>query len=462
MTLRTWTSSRLLTLFVLLAAVAGCSIDIPQSFYKDASPGTNSDTPKLDTVGDSATTPDTAVVTDVTVADVADAAASDAGDAAITPDALADALADAIGDADVAVIPDIAQPDIQQPDGGCTLDEQCPIPGELELCQEMKCVQGECLVVPMEDGTPCDDPEAVPGACTTDEHCETGKCRILPLQAGTPCGDTDLCFEDRCSELGSCLSVPILQCDDGNDCTDDYCDPASGCQVKDKVGVACDDGDACTDDDQCTEGGGCAGTVKVCPGDPENPCVEPACNTETGECSIVPVQGVVKCDDNNLCTLNDSCKEGVCTGVPKCAEKVACLKPTCTETGECQYFPAPGQSCSDGNPCTLPDTCECTDPQTCSLACLDPLDLKGCAQKTTKCVGQPIPFERPCAVIGDCGYPGFECTGGMCQQTCADPGECPPPIPSGNAISVCSPVEEPICGIVIKALGKTCVDGSLQ
>ncbi|MFQ5461501.1 MAG: hypothetical protein ACE5E5_02630, partial [Phycisphaerae bacterium] len=47
-------------------------------------------------------------------------------------------------------------------------------------------------------------------------------------------------------------------CDDGNVCTDDTCDPATGCVNTNNV-AACDDGNACTTTDVCDGAGVCAG-----------------------------------------------------------------------------------------------------------------------------------------------------------------------------------------------------------
>src|SRR5206468_3869207 len=49
---------------------------------------------------------------------------------------------------------------------------------------------------------------------------------------------------DTCAN-GGCVSGPALNCDDGNFCTDDSCDPVKGCQY---AGHSCDDSNPCTDD----------------------------------------------------------------------------------------------------------------------------------------------------------------------------------------------------------------------
>ncbi|HSP97153.1 MAG TPA: hypothetical protein VL049_07905 [Candidatus Dormibacteraeota bacterium] len=60
-----------------------------------------------------------------------------------------------------------------------------------------------------------------------------------------------------------CASV---QCDDGNVCTDDSCDPASGaCVYTPAPGRVCNDGDVCTATDVCDGVGDCVGTDFLCP-----------------------------------------------------------------------------------------------------------------------------------------------------------------------------------------------------
>ena len=66
-------------------------------------------------------------------------------------------------------------------------------------------------------------------------------------------------------------------CDDGNACTEDFCDPATGeCQ---HVPVSCDDGNACTMD-SCDPQSGCFFTVKNC--DDGDPCTEDVCDSQLG------------------------------------------------------------------------------------------------------------------------------------------------------------------------------------
>ncbi len=71
------------------------------------------------------------------------------------------------------------------------------------------------------------------------------------------CDDSDACTTvDTCGG-GLCVGGAAPSCDDGNVCTDDSCDPVSGC-VNTANAATCDDGDACTTVDTCG-GGLCVG-----------------------------------------------------------------------------------------------------------------------------------------------------------------------------------------------------------
>jgi hypothetical protein len=64
------------------------------------------------------------------------------------------------------------------------------------------------------------------------------------------CSDLDFCtLADHCS-AGSCVGTAV-DCGDGDVCTSDSCDPATGACAHVNSTNACDDGSACTTGDQC-------------------------------------------------------------------------------------------------------------------------------------------------------------------------------------------------------------------
>ncbi|MFQ5479588.1 MAG: hypothetical protein ACE5E4_13345, partial [Candidatus Binatia bacterium] len=67
------------------------------------------------------------------------------------------------------------------------------------------------------------------------------------------CDDGDACTTADTCAGGICMGGAPRDCDDLNVCTDDSCDPVSGCINTDNTGT-CDDGDLCTVLDTCSGG----------------------------------------------------------------------------------------------------------------------------------------------------------------------------------------------------------------
>lgn len=114
-----------------------------------------------------------------------------------------------------------------------------------------------------------------------------------------PCEDGDQCtISDQCWQ-GECIAGGPVSCKDGNICTDDSCDPATGCFFPANT-MPCDDGDACTTGDACADSTCVPGEPTDC--DDLNPCTDDFCLPESG-CGTTPVA------DGDGCLL-----EGVCVG----------------------------------------------------------------------------------------------------------------------------------------------------
>lgn len=73
----------------------------------------------------------------------------------------------------------------------------------------------------------CDDANP----CTTDS-CDvpTGHCSSQAVADGTSCADANVCNGAETCTAGVCTAGTPLNCDDGNECTTDTCDPLLGCQ----------------------------------------------------------------------------------------------------------------------------------------------------------------------------------------------------------------------------------------
>ena len=309
----------------------------------------------------------------------------------------------------------------------CQTDDDCAALEDGNLCNgtlqcdttglPYKCaVNKETIVV-------CPVPEGIEALCL-EAYCEpaTGACSMVATNAGNPCDDDDLCtWGDTCQD-GVCAAGPALNCNDGNLCTDDSCDPLAGCQNADND-APCSDGDLCTDDDICGGGECQPGAEVVC--DDGNDCTDDSCISESG-CQHAPNQA--ECDDGNACTSGDKCTGGQCVflAVLSCDDGNACTADSCDSTTGCANEPAPG-TCDDGNPCTLSDLCvngacqpgppvSCDDGNSCTA---DACDEEGVCQH------DPAPGQ--CSDGNECTT-GDHCESGVCVTTgetqCADDDPC--------------------------------------
>ncbi len=256
------------------------------------------------------------------------------------------------------------------------------------------CLAGSCVGGPApncDDSNPCTDDTCNPAtgcvhtnntapcsdgnACTTADTCLAGSCVGGPAPN---CDDSNPCTDDTCNPATGCVHTnntapcsdgsacttampapaalcvggPALNCDDSNPCTDDSCNPATGC-VHTNNTAPCSDGNACTTADTCLAGSCVGGPAPNC--DDSNPCTDDTCNPATG---CVHTNNTAPCSDGNACTTADTCLAGSCVGgpAPNCDDSNPCTDDTCNPATGCVHTnnTAP---CSDGNACTTADTC---------------------------------------------------------------------------------------------------------
>jgi hypothetical protein len=146
------------------------------------------------------------------------------------------------------------------------------------------------------------------------------------------CDDGNACTTDSCNAATGCVYTPI-SCDDSNACTADSCDPATGCA---HAAIVCDDGNLCTDD-TCNPASGCVYTPKPIVSD-NNPCTDDSCDPATG--LPVYVNNTLPCDDGLFCTTNDTCSGGSCVGganpcsdpTPVCNEELDRCEQICVKS----------------------------------------------------------------------------------------------------------------------------------
>ena len=137
----------------------------------------------------------------------------------------------------------------------------------------------------------CDDGNA----CTADTCDPLTGCSHTAVD----CNDNDACTSDTCDPATGC-SHAAMDCNDNDACTADTCDPATGCS---HAAMDCDDNDACTSD-TCDHATGCSHSAVDC--NDNDAFTTDSCNSATG-CVNEPIV----CDDGNDST-EDSCQSGEC------------------------------------------------------------------------------------------------------------------------------------------------------
>ncbi len=182
----------------------------------------------------------------------------------------------------------------------CTLDDAC---------------SKGVLADPCEDDSPC-----------TTDHCVPGLGCVHEAREG-PCEDGDFCRGPDTCVAGVCTPGPEVSCDDEDPCTEDLCEPLVGCLHEPEEGP-CDDQNACTVEDTC-QGGFCiAKGLLDC--DDGEPCTADSCDPRTG-CRHDPIEG--GCDDGDSCTQGDYCADGRCQPGPV-YQCFACGDGTCNTPSE--------------------------------------------------------------------------------------------------------------------------------
>lgn len=246
--------------------------------------------------------------------------------------------------------------------------KDCSLPKDANPCLAGWCdsesipVAGECVELPVEDGTSCDDQLY----CTVDDFCANGIC--VGDQRSCPAAD---CMEAACSEeTDQCISQP---------------DPAL-------AGVACDDGNECTKSTVCLPGGVCGDGASTTSEDCvsllgiESPCLTALCIAGAG------CQAALKSDGTD-CPLDNAeakCFEGACI-VTECAEPWGDCNETADDGCE-QDLSSDDLHCGEcGNECTEDEYCEegwcvfdCGEMKFCAGECVDTtsdaMHCDGCLQ----------------------------------------------------------------------------------
>ena len=305
-------------------------------------------------------------------------------------------------------------------------------------------------------------PDAHPcasGVCSAKARCSY-EARQGCCLTNADCSDGDACTIDQCDGAsGACLPpqddplccVTHQDCDDGNPCNVERC-VANACRYSPNLVAGC-----------CTVAGDC---------DDGDACTLDSCDVEQHACApAVPVDlgpGLVCCDAHEDCATDQAGELGLC-------DLGAAGQRRCVFVADPDYCDAPADPCDDANPCTV-DSCD-VGSQRCDHAV-----QAGCCQSASDCPDDGDPCTHSAcnvqtgacvtvAVIGCCssdaqcddGDPCSDdrCTAAhVCHRTavpecCADAGDCD----DGIACSVDTCVDQ---ACVHQPALDCCTDGADQ
>ncbi len=427
----------------------------------------------------------------------------------------------------------------------CVADFDCTVSIEETSCSKPRCIGGVCKAAVQPKGTPCELDGLEPGPCQVSVCDGVGKCTFAGAPEGLPCGDGpcgDVCQGGQCVQGGgkddgdpctldvceggqvqhlpltdpsvdcddgnpctasagclggNCVGKPLV-CDDGIDCTIDFCAGGKGCDTivadglcddgnpctssaclpdqggcvhKAEAGKACDDDNACSADETCDANGVCGKGKNICQCKTADDCnggnlclqfvceqgvclatpgIDPCtgkddsfcgayfCDPATGGCAFKPLKEGQPCDDGDACTSASQCAGGKCAPSAKavCDDGNPCTVDGCDSKVGCVSKPADGQTCNDGNACTQKDTCKNGGCYGVQQNCNDgdACTVDSCAPDSGKCAHKPIPGCGGCKSDAECND-GDPCTKDACI------------VNDNGSGGICTATKIPNCGV---------------
>ena len=368
-----------------------------------------------------------------------------------------------------------------------------------DTCKPAACdvLDGQCKFKNAKNGSACDDGSA----CTDKDACLDGTCDGAVLDCNdnnpcttdscdakigcasgvnsSPCSDGNACTQlDKCTG-GKCVGQSVevkVDCDDGNVCTTDSCDPKQGCLHAANL-LPCDDGNPCSAGDQCGNNvckpgsstcacqsdADCAkqddadlcnglmfcdkavsgqfacktkpGSVIACDISLNTACSQQICDSSSGKCGAKSAVDGKACDaDSSVCSEGDACAAGICLsgGKVDCDDKNPCTADSCDAKLGCVHAANSAPCDADGNACTLNDVCKdkvcmpgpkksCDDGEFCTD--------DGCAKASGECLFAGLPKEgTQCDADASVCTVGDACSGGKClsgkAKACDDGNPC--------------------------------------
>jgi len=136
-------------------------------------------------------------------------------------------------------------------------------------------------------------------------------------------------------------------------------------------------------------------TVVFCDDSMDDECRISQCQSDTGECALVPVNEAGQCDDGSVCSTVDVCAAGKCGGTEflDCSDGNLCTDDYCHPLAACQHATeVDGTSCGGPGWVCLSGQCEYCEPD---------------------CVGKQCGNDGCGGECGTCG-PGTVCANNVC------------------------------------------------
>ena len=148
----------------------------------------------------------------------------------------------------------------------------------------------------------CDD-----GIDCTQDSCDTVSDVCINVPVDNLCDDGSFCNgAEHCSPEFGCQGGDAVNCVDAHECTIDACNDESDDCMHSPVDALCDDGRFCTGEEVCDADHGCySATTPDC--DDGFDCTTDYCNSQTDTCSHLTDDNI--CRDDSTCTV-DSCQDG--------------------------------------------------------------------------------------------------------------------------------------------------------
>ena len=313
-------------------------------------------------------------------------------------------------------------------------------------CETVTCVSGVCQIIPQADGTACTDENPL----TIGDICQGGVCQ-----------GADLCKNVQCSARGQCHVVGA-------------CDPKTGNCVESfkPDGTACDDADVQTIRDVCQQGickGASRCTPDLCKA---TQCMAATCAADF-TCQLTRVPDNTPCDDRDVATVGDVCVQGVCIGriscgTTQCGVPQQCGRMRCTFQNTCEETVlANGSPCEDGDVKTKNDACrdgKCVGIPLCTgVVCpaQGQCYVAGKCDEYTGLCTTPLSPENSFCDDGNRATENDRCIMGACigtnvcaNVTCPNPDQC-------HTAYICNPLNG-LCENQKKADRTACNDGNSE